>query len=91
MENLNNNENQQVKNTDNYESLFIRDSPVTTRSGKVVYIRKEFHERLMRIIQVIGHNEVSLFSYLDNVLDHHFNTFQEDISKLYKDRTPDIF
>lgn len=74
-----------------YESLFIRDSPISTRSGKGVHIRKEFHDRIMRIVQVIGYNEVSLFSYLDNVLEHHFNTFQEDISELYKERTPDIF
>lgn len=74
-----------------YESLFIRNIPITTRSGKTVYIRKEFHDRIMRIVQVIGFNEVSLFSYIDNVLEHHFNTYQDDISELYKQRTPDIF
>jgi hypothetical protein len=74
-----------------YESLFIRTAPTTTRSGKAVYIRKEFHDRIMRIVQVIGFNELSLFSYIDNVLEHHFNTYQEDISELYKKRNPDIF
>lgn len=37
-----------------YESLFIRNAPSNTRSGKTVYIRKEFHERITRIVQVIG-------------------------------------
>jgi len=74
-----------------YESLFIRNIPITTRSGKTVYIRKEFHDRIMRIVQVISFNEVSLFSYIDNVLEHHFNTYQDEISELYKKRTPDIF
>lgn len=74
-----------------YESLFIRHAPSNTRSGKTVYIRKEFHERLTRIVQVIGRNEVSLYSYLDNVLEHHFATFQEEISELYKKRNDDIF
>lgn len=74
-----------------YEMLFIHDSSATTRGGKGVYIRKEFHDRIMRIVQVIGHNKVSLFSYLDNVLEHHFNHFQDDISELYKKRNTDIF
>lgn len=74
-----------------YESLFIRDAPSNTRSGKTVYIRKEFHDRIMRIVQVIGQNQLSLYSYIDNVLEHHFATFQNDILELYKERNSDIF
>ena len=74
-----------------YERLFIRDASSTTRSGKAVYIRKEFHERIMRIVQVIGYNELSLFSYIDNVLEQHFNQYQDDILELYKKRNPKLF
>ena len=49
-----------------------------------VYVRKEYHERIQLILRVIGKDEVSLFSYIDNVLAHHFNTFQEEIKKLYE-------
>lgn len=70
---------------------FIRNAPSNTRSGKTVYIRKEFHERITRIVQVIGKNELSLYSYLDNVLEQHFATYQEEISELYKKRNSDIF
>lgn len=77
---------------EDYEALFIRTAPTTTRSGKAVYIRKEFHDRIMRIVQNIGFNELSLFSYIDNVLEHHFNIYQDDISELYRKRRPeDIF
>lgn len=77
---------------EDYEALFIRTAPTTTRSGKAVYIRKEFHDRIMRIVQNIGFNEVSLFSYIDNVLEHHFNTYQDEITELYRKRHPeDIF
>ena len=72
-----------------YETLFLKRSNTTTRSGKTVYIRKEFHERIIRIVQNIGNNELSLFSYIDNVLEHHFNTYQEEISELYRNRRPD--
>lgn len=54
------------------------------RIGKTVYVRKEYHERIQLILRVIGKDEVSLFSYIDNVLAHHFNTFQEEIKKLYE-------
>lgn len=75
-----------------YESLFIRESNITARLGKTVYIRKEYHDRILKIIQVIGANEVSLFSYIDNIIAHHFEMFQDDISQSYKQRiSPDIF
>lgn len=74
-----------------YESLFMVNAPRKTRRGRTVYIRDEFHERMMRIVQVVGRNEVSLYSYLDNILSHHFDTYQEEISALYKERNSDIF
>lgn len=72
-----------------YESLFFQKAKTTTRNGKSVYIRKEFHDRIMLIAQTIGSNELSLFSYIDNVLEHHFNTYQDDITELYRKRRPD--
>jgi hypothetical protein len=82
-------ESKRKRKTQDYESLFIRESSVTARLGKTVYIRKEFHDRILKIIQVIGGNEVSLFSYIDNVLTHHFDAFQEDISQAYKQQMKD--
>ncbi len=66
-----------------YKKLFMHEAKITARSGKTVYISKEHHERITKIVQVIGKNEVSLFSYIYNVLEHHFATFQEDITELY--------
>jgi ribosomal protein L21 len=76
-------------NRQDYESLFIKESNVTARLGKTVYIRKEFHDRILKIIQVIGGNEVSLFSYIDNLIAHYFETFQEDITQSYKQKNSD--
>ncbi|OAV74532.1 hypothetical protein Barb7_01956 [Bacteroidales bacterium Barb7] len=68
-----------------YEALFIKEANLPpARFGKTVYIRKEYHDRISQIIHVIGGNEVSLFGYIDNVLAHHFETFQEGISQSYK-------
>lgn len=67
-----------------YRSLFLKEATIPARIGKTVYVRKEYHERIQLILRVIGKDEVSLFSYIDNVLAHHFDTFQEDIKKLYE-------
>lgn len=74
-----------------YETLFFKDAAVKTRSGKVVYIRKEYHDRILKIVRVIGENEFSLFAYLDNILEHHFNTYQEEITELYRKKNTDVF
>ena len=79
-------DNKRKRKSQDYESLFICESPVTARLGKTVYIRQEYHDRILKIIQVVGNNEVSLFSYIDNVLTHHFDSFQEDISQAYKSK-----
>lgn len=67
-----------------YRSLFLKEADVPARIDKTVYVRKEYHERIQLILRVIGKDEVSLFSYIDNVLAHHFDMFQEDIKRLYE-------
>ncbi len=74
-----------------YETLFFKEAAIKTRSGKVVYIRKEYHDRILKIVRVIGENEFSLFGYLDNILEHHFNTYQDEITELYHKKNTDVF
>ncbi|EGK02567.1 DUF3408 domain-containing protein [Dysgonomonas gadei] len=77
--------------TQEYENLFFKAASIKTRNGKVVYIRKEHHDRIMKIVRVIGENEFSLFNYLDNILENHFATYQDEITKLYRKRNTDVF
>lgn len=74
-----------------YETLFFKEAAIKTRSGKVVYIRKEYHDRILKIVRVIGENEFSLFGYLDNILEHHFNIYQDEITELYRKKNTDVF
>nr|WP_298006468.1 DUF3408 domain-containing protein [uncultured Flavobacterium sp.] len=69
-----------------YESTFFKKSDTNARDGKTVYIRPEFHEKLTRIIQVIGQDKISIYAYLDNLLDYHFQEFSEQITKSYNDK-----
>lgn len=74
-----------------YDSLFLKNSEETARYGKTIYIRKEFHERIQRIVQTLGGNQVSLYSYIDNVLAHHFDMYQDDIREGYEKKQKPIF
>lgn len=76
---------------EDYQELFLKEATISARFGKTVYVRKEYHERIQRIIRIIAKDEVSLFSYIDNVLAHHFSSFQEDITALYNERNDSIF
>lgn len=76
---------------EDYQELFLKEATISARFGKTVYVRKEYHERIQRIIRIIAKDEVSLFSYIDNVLAHHFASFQEDITALYNERNDSIF
>lgn len=74
-----------------YVRLFIHESPVCARTGKTIYLRKEFHERIQKIVQTIGNNGLSIFSYVDNVLERHFAEYQREIEKEYRKRNTGIF
>ncbi len=69
---------------ESYVDRFLKTSPMSTRSGKLVSIRMSYHKSIMKIIRVIGNDEVSIFSYIDNVLSQHFEEYEEEIEKLYE-------
>lgn len=76
---------------DGYTSMFIHQSESKARSGKLVPIRPEYHERILKIVRVIGNDEITIFNYIDNILSHHFNEYQEEITKIYHEKNKDIF
>ena len=73
-------------NETDYESIFFRRPDTNARDGKTVYIRPDFHEKLTRIVQVIGEDKIAIYAYLDNLLDYHFQEFGEQITKSFNDK-----
>ncbi|MFT3945591.1 MAG: DUF3408 domain-containing protein [Agriterribacter sp.] len=69
-----------------YEKLFFKRAETNARYGKSVYIRPDFHERLTRIVQVIGEDKITIYAYLDNLLEHHFQEFGEDIIRSFNEK-----
>ncbi len=65
-----------------YEALFIKESSVAARMGKMVYIRREFHDMLKTLCNV-GNNGITLSGYIDNVLAHHIETYENEMNRLY--------
>jgi len=84
--------NRTKKNLDgSYGEHFLRNHSMTKRGDKSIYIRQEYHERLSRIVQVIGKDEIPLYAYLDNILEHHFELFEKAITDDFNEKFKPIF
>ncbi len=69
----------------NYEEIFLVNRFPSGRSGKVVYIRPEYHERLLRIVQLTREDKTTLYSYIDNILEQHFKEYGDEITAYFND------
>ena len=69
-----------------YNEVFLVNRFPSGRNGKVVYIRPEYHERLLRIVQLTREEKTTLYSYIDNILEHHFREFGDDITDYFNER-----
>lgn len=76
----------QIADKELFPSKFLTNRFPSGRNGKVVYIRPEYHERLLRIVQLTREEKTTLYSYIDNILEHHFREFSEDITDYFNER-----
>ena len=49
-----------------------------------MYVSRTTHEKLMRIVTVIGGRKVTVSSYVENILLRHFEQYQDEINTLYE-------
>lgn len=49
-----------------------------------LYVSRNTHEKLMRIVTVIGGRKTTASSYVENILLQHFEQHQEEINTLYE-------
>lgn len=71
------------KTNKSYSSKFLKRNTQKGRGDKSIYVRPEYHERLTRIVKIIGAGEIPLYAYLDNILKHHFELHSEEILEDY--------
>lgn len=81
----------QNNTTTNYGQEFLQATKIKKRGDKSIYIRQEYHERLSRIVQVIGKDEIPLYAYLDNILEYHFVLFEKPITKDFNQKFKPLF
>ncbi len=68
-----------------YEETFLVNRFPSGHNGKVVYIRPEYHERLLRIVQLTREERTTLYSYIDNILENHFREYGDDITNYFNE------
>lgn len=68
-----------------YEILFINLVRLPFGYGKQVHIRPEYHRMIRSIIHTIGQDEVSITTYVDNVLKAHFDEYRDEIARLHRE------
>lgn len=71
-------------NTQFYVDTFYKNVGCSARSGKSAYLCNEHHERIQKLVRVVGKGEISFFSYLYNVVEHHFSQFHNEIKESYE-------
>ncbi len=79
------------RNTSGYSEKFLRQNDMNRRGEKSIYIRPEYHERLSRIVQVVGEDAIPLYAYLDNILEEHFSRFEAEILEEFNRKTKPLF
>ena len=60
----------------NYERLFLQPVKTAALHGKAIYVRPEFHQRIQRIVRLLDNDNTAMY----RVLEHHFATFDDEIT-----------
>ncbi|MCS2830485.1 DUF3408 domain-containing protein [Bacteroides fragilis] len=73
------------KNTpgDYRETYFMR---VDLTDRQPLYVSRTTHEKLMKIVTIIGGRKATVSSYVENILLRHFDQFQDEINELYESK-----
>lgn len=71
-----------------YRSYFFHPADSSTRNAKDMLVQPKYHARIKTIVKSAQKRgiPVTLYSYMDNVLEHHFHSFGEDITDLHLKR-----
>ena len=73
-----------ANNRNGYIGKFMTDAGFTARLGRQVSISEETHERVMKFVSVVGKGQVSMSSYIDNIINEHFNVYDAEIKTAFE-------
>ena len=70
---------------EDYCEQFFKIPNTIASKGKSVYVREEYHEKFNRFTKTVGVNKLTIYAYLDNIIEHHFQEFEELIREIYNE------
>ena len=76
------------RHEDDYSGLFLRRNEIKTR--QCVYISRDVHSKILKIVNDIAGREISVGGYVDTVLRQHLEQHKEKINELYKKQREDL-
>ena len=77
-----------MKQSAAYDSVFLQRNEIKTR--QCVYISREVHTKISKIVNVITDKEVTVGGYIDKVLAQHLELHKDEINELYKKQREDL-
>ncbi|QHC86588.1 conjugal transfer protein TraB [Empedobacter brevis] len=76
---------------EDYCGQFFKIPNTTASKGKSVYVRQEHHETFNRLTNSMGIDKLTIYAYLDNIIEYHFQEFGELIKEIYDEKHKPLF
>lgn len=73
--------------SESYDAAFLKRNEIKTR--QCVYISREIHKRISRIVSVLAKHELTVGGYIDLILERHLEENQEEINVLQRKEIDD--
>lgn len=76
---------------EDYCGQFFKIPTTTASKGKSVYVRQEHHDTFNRLTNIMGIDKLTIYAYLDNIIEYHFQEFGELIKEIYNEKHKPLF
>ena len=73
--------------SESYDAAFLKRNEIKIR--QCVYISREIHKRISRIVSVLAKHELTVGGYIDLILERHLEENQEEINGLLRKEIDD--
>ena len=61
----------------------MKDAGLTARLGRQLSISEETQERVLKFVSVVGKGQVSMASFIENIINEHFNIRNAEIKAAF--------
>ena len=76
------------KQNADYGSTYLQKNEIKTR--QCVYISREVHTKISKIVKVIADSEITVGGYIDSVLAQHLEQHKDEINEMYRKQREDL-